>query len=106
MHSYINSNEHKIHFENAFDKLYQQRRRLFDIPEIDNLLDFSDGKNVCIVNSSENKNSFVYSFITKFCIDFCFDNNNSNNKKGNNQNNKTILIDAGSGNNLASIYLH
>ncbi|MGN6347811.1 MAG: hypothetical protein ACTHME_08925, partial [Candidatus Nitrosocosmicus sp.] len=39
----------------------------------------------------------------KFCIDFCFDNNN---EKGNIQNNKTILIDAGSGNDLASIYLY
>jgi hypothetical protein len=103
LYSYVNSNEHKIHFENAFDKLYQQRRKLFGIPEIDSLLSFPDSKNICIVNSLENNNNFVYSFIAKFCVDFCFDNDT---KKGNNQNNKTILIDAGSGNNLASIYLH
>ena len=52
MYSYINSIEHKIHFENAFDKLYQQKRKLFGIAEIDDHLNFSDRKNICIVNSS------------------------------------------------------
>jgi hypothetical protein len=103
LYSCVNYKEHKIHFKNAFDKLYQQKRKLFGIAAIDDRLNFSDGKNICIVNSSGNNNNFVYSFIAKFCIDFCFDNNN---EKGNKQNNKTILIDAGSGNNLASIYLH
>jgi hypothetical protein len=103
MYSYVNSKEHKIQFENAFDRLQEQKRKLFGIAEIDDRLNFTYRKNVCIVNSSENYNNFVYSFIAKFCVDFCFDNNN---EKGNRQYNKTILIDAGSGNNLASIYLH
>jgi hypothetical protein len=104
MYSYINPKEHKIHFEIAFDKLQEQKRKLFDIQDIDNLLNFSDKKNVCMVNNrSDENNSFLFSFIAKFCVDFCSD---TDIEKGNNQYNKTILIDAGSGNNLAHLYLH
>ncbi|MGN6628736.1 MAG: hypothetical protein ACTHKJ_02555 [Candidatus Nitrosocosmicus sp.] len=64
---------------------------------------FSDRKNICIGKSLDKSNSLLYSFITKFCVDFCFDKDI---EKGNRQNNKTILIDAGSGNNLGYIYIH
>ena len=104
MYSYLNSKEHKVRFVNAFDKLQEQKRKLFGIPEIDNLLHFSDKKNVCIVNRSANNNGFLCYFISKFCVDFCFDKDI---EKGDKQsNNKTILVDAGSGNNLSHIYLH
>ncbi|MGN6708305.1 MAG: hypothetical protein ACTHKF_03040 [Candidatus Nitrosocosmicus sp.] len=103
MYHYVNSNEHKIQFENAFDKLQEQKRKFFGIPEVDSLLNFSDRKNICIVNRTGKDNNLLYSFIAKFCVDFCFDNDIT---KGNIQNNKTILIDAGSGNNLGHIYLH
>jgi hypothetical protein len=104
MYTYVNSNEHKIHFQNAFDGLQEQRRKLFGIQDIDNLLSFSDRKNICISSRlDKNISSFLFSFIAKFCVDFCFIDDI---EKGNGQNNKTILIDAGSGNNLASIYLH
>src|ERR687885_272563 len=52
--------EHSIHFVNAFDKLQEQRRKLFNIPEIDNLLNFSDKKNVCIVNRGSKNTSYNF----------------------------------------------
>jgi hypothetical protein len=61
---------------------YVNKKESCLVSEIDDNLNFSDRKNVCIVNSSGNNNNFVYPFIAKFCIDFCFDNNN---EKGNNQ---------------------
>jgi hypothetical protein len=100
MHS--TAKELSIQFVSAFDKLQEQRRKLFGIPEIDNQLNFSDKKNICIVNK-EHKNTstnFLYSLFTQFCIDFCFSSkNNTLNKE-----HKTVLIDAGNGNNLG--YLH
>ena len=94
--------EHSIHFVNAFDKLQEQRRKLFEIEAIDNLLNFSDKKNICIVNRSfkTTNNNLLHYIITQFCIDYYFFSNKCNlNKK-----NKTILIDAGNGNNLG--YIH
>jgi hypothetical protein len=105
MYSYTKeTKEYPFHFVNAFDILQEQRRKLFSIQEIDNLLNFSDKKNICIVNRSSknnNNNNFLYSLFAQFCIDYyCFSS------KGNtsNKENKTILIDAGCGNNLA--YIH
>jgi hypothetical protein len=42
MHSISKSEHHAIQFVNAFDILKEQKRNLFGIPEIDNLLNFSD----------------------------------------------------------------
>ena len=99
---YISFKEHTIQFVSAFDKLQEQRRRkLFDIQDIDNQLNFLDRKNICIINRyfKKTSNNFLYSLFAQFCIDLCFSNNNNSNKE-----NKTILIDAGNGNNLA--YIH
>src|SRR3954447_16200619 len=99
---YLTTKEFSVQFINAFDKLQEQRRKLFNIPEIDNLLNYSDKKNICIVNreSKNANNNFLYSLFAQFCIEFYFfSKNNTCNKK-----NKTILIDAGNGNNLGYIY--
>lgn len=97
------SKEFSVQFVNAFDKLQEQRRKLFNMPEIDNLLNYSDKKNICIVNresKNANNNNFLYSLFAQFCFEFYFfSKNNTCNKK-----NKTILIDAGNGNNLG--YIH
>jgi len=75
MHSISKSEHHAIQFVNAFDILKEQKRNLFGIPEIDNLLNFSDKKNICIVNRSTKYNNFLYSLFTQFYIDFyCFSN--------------------------------
>ena len=106
---YSTSKEFSVQFVNAFDKLQEQRRKLFNMPEIDNLLNYSDKKNICIVNresknannnNNNNNNNFLYSLFAQFCFEFYFfSKNNTCNKK-----NKTILIDAGNGNNLG--YIH
>jgi len=102
---YSTTKEFSVQFANAFDKLQEQRRKLFNIPEIDNLLNYSDKKNICIVNresknANNNNNNFLYSLFAQFCFGFYFfSKNNTCNKK-----NKTILIDAGNGNNLG--YIH
>ena len=105
---YSTSKEFSVQFVNAFDKLQEQRRKLFNMPEIDNLLNYSDKKNICIVNresknannNNNNNNNFLYSLFAQFCFEFYFfSKNNACNKK-----NKTILIDAGNGNNLG--YTH
>src|SRR6476646_9256134 len=103
---YSTSKEFSVQFVNAFDKLQEQRRKLFNMPEIDNLLNYLDKKNICIVNresknaNNNNNNNFLYSLFAQFCFEFYFfSKNNTCNKK-----NKTILIDAGNGNNLG--YIH
>ena len=100
---YSTSKEFSVQFVNAFDKLQEQRRKLFNMPEIDNLLNYLDKKNICIVNresKNANNNNFLYSLFAQFCFEFYFfSKNNTCNKK-----NKTILIDAGNGNNLG--YIH
>src|SRR3954466_10761231 len=102
---YLTTKEFSVQFINAFDKLQEQRRKLFNIPEIDNLFNYSDKKNICIVNresknANNNNNNFLYSLFAQCCIEFYFfSKNNTCNKK-----NKTILIDAGNGNNLG--YIH
>src|SRR5919112_1609832 len=103
MYSYTKeTKEYPFHFVNAFDKLQEQRRKLFGIQEIDNLLNFSDRKNICIVNrSSKNNINLLYSLFAQFCIDYYYFSNKDNTS---NKENKTILIDAGNGNNLE--YMH
>ena len=60
---YSTTKEHSIRFVKVFDKLQEQRRKLFGMPEIDNILNFSDNKNICIVNKSfRNKNNFLLLF--------------------------------------------
>ncbi len=92
--------EYGIDFVNTFDELNEIKRKLFNIPDIDKFLSFSDKKNICIVNRT--KSFFLYSLITKICNNF----HNANDKNDNITSEKTILIDAGNGNNLGYIYLN
>jgi len=75
---YTSFKEHTIQFVSAFDKLQEQRRKLFDIQDIDNQLNFLDRKNICIINRSFKKtsNNFLYSHFVKLCIEFFFINYN------------------------------
>jgi hypothetical protein len=86
-------------FVNAFDELNERNRVLFNIPEIDRFLSFANKKNVClIINSSDSKTtSFLNSIITNVCTNYhteCSDKSK-----------RTVIIDAGNGNNLSRIYL-
>ncbi|MDN5846474.1 MAG: hypothetical protein L0H53_09400 [Candidatus Nitrosocosmicus sp.] len=92
----------KNNFVNAFDEFQDINRKLFDIPEIDSLLSFDNKKNICIVNynQSSQHNFFPYSLITNACID-----HHTNTKNFSSSVKKTILVDAGSGNNLGYVYL-
>ncbi len=69
------------------------RRKLFNIPSIDNFFYFQDKKNISIINRCK-ATYFLYHLVTKLCIEYAKDNEKS----------KTILIDGG-GNNLGYIYL-
>ena len=102
-YSYLNPKEYPIHFVTAFDKLKEQRRKLFGIEEIDNQLNFSDKKNICIVNSCSSGSNILYSLFAQFCVDFCgfSDDNNIDIQK---KQNKTILIDARNGSNLGHVH--
>lgn len=86
-------------FVNAFDELNDRNRKLFDIPEIDQFLSFENKKNVCIMINSPNSsaNSFLNSIITNACTNY--------HKEDNDKSKRTIMIDAGNGNNLGHIYL-
>jgi len=53
MYSHINSKEYPISVVNEFDSLKEQRRKLFDISEIDGLLSFENRKNLYIVSNGE-----------------------------------------------------
>ena len=77
---YSTTKEFPVQFVNAFDNLQEQRRKLFNIPEIDNLLNYSDKKNICIVNR-ESKNAiiiiiiiiiFYILFLRNFVLNFIF----------------------------------
>jgi hypothetical protein len=98
-------NQHVLNnnFIIAFDEFNDIRRKLFDIPEIDKFLFFSDKKNIYIQNQSQKRSNFLNRIIAKICIDYHIsekkDNEDRTLKK------KTILIDAGNGNNLGCIYL-
>jgi hypothetical protein len=94
--------DHPINFVNAFDEFKAINRKLFNIPNIDRFLSFSDKKNICIVNRSHQSISFLYSIITRICINY----HTTDKKSDNVEKNKTILIDAGNGNNLGYAYLN
>ena len=69
------------------------RRKLFNIPSIDNFFYFQGKKNISIINRCK-ATHFLYYLVAKLCIEYAKDN----------EKNKTILIDGG-GNNLGYIYL-
>jgi hypothetical protein len=92
-------------FTNAFDEFNDINRKLFEIPEIDKFLSFSNKKNICIQNQIHGNNNFLHHIIAKICISYhlAFDSRSCSNKS---KEKRTILIDAGNGNNLGSIYLN
>lgn len=112
--SYYRRHHHHQHqhvdsfFINAFDELNDMHRKLFEIPEIDKFLSFSNKKNICIQNQTPHHSNFLYYLITKVCINYhsynLSINSGNNNKKF--KDNRTILIDAGNGNNLGKLYLN
>jgi hypothetical protein len=57
---YTSFKEHAIQFVSAFDKLQEQRRKLFDIQDIDNQFNFLDRKNICIINRSFKKLVIIF----------------------------------------------
>lgn len=77
----------------AYDELIDNRRKLFNIPSIDNFFYFKDKKNISIINRCKTTH-FLYYLVAKLCIEYA----------KNNEKSKTILID-GDGNNLGYIYL-
>lgn len=108
------SRKYSIDFINAFDEFNQINRKLFDIDDIDKFLSFSDKKNICMVTKASKSNTFLYSIITKICIDYHTVNDKNNSYNYENYSNyknfklekkKTILVDAGNGNNLGYLYL-
>ena len=103
---YYRENNHHVdnNFCTAFDEFNDINRKLFEVPEIDKLISFSDKKNICIQNQSHQSSNFLNRVIAKICIDYhsckTSDKDNKVEKK------RTILIDAGSGNNLGCFYLN
>lgn len=95
-------------FANAFDEYNEINRKLFGIPEIDKFLSFKDERNVCIANNSSRKatSNFLHSMIVNICINFHLTKrNDSGGYSDLAEKKKTIIIDAGNGNNLGYIYL-
>ncbi|MDN5847424.1 MAG: hypothetical protein L0H53_14260 [Candidatus Nitrosocosmicus sp.] len=93
-------------FVNAFDEYKERNRKLFDVPDIDGYLSFEDKKNICIANNSSSNiaTNFLYSIIANACINYHLIDDKT--RPCNNYfENKTILIDAGNGNNLGYLYL-
>ncbi|MBA3749328.1 MAG: hypothetical protein H0X03_00235 [Nitrosopumilus sp.] len=84
---------HFNNFVSAYEELIDNRRKLFNIPPIDNFFCFQDKKNISIINRCKTTH-FLYYLVTKLCIEY----------SKNNEKNKTILIDGG-GNNLGYLYL-
>ena len=103
---YYRENNHHIdnNFCTAFDEFNDINRKLFEVPEIDKLMSFSDKKNICIQNQSHQSSNFLNRVIAKICIDYhsCKISDKDNKV----ENKRTILIDAGSGNNLGCFYLN
>jgi hypothetical protein len=103
---YYRENNHHIdnNFCTAFDEFNDINRKLFEVPEIDKLISFSDKKNICIQNQSHQSSNFLNRVIAKICIDYhsCKISDKDNKV----ENKRTILIDAGSGNNLGCFYLN
>ena len=87
------TSQHINKFVNAYDELIDNRRKLFNIPSIDNFFYFQGEKNIRIINRCKTTH-MLYHLVTKLCIEYA----------KNNEKNKTILIDGG-GNNLGYIYL-
>jgi hypothetical protein len=104
--SYYRENNHSVdnNFCTAFDEFNDINRKLFEVPEIDKRISFSDKKNICIQNQSHQSCNLLNHIIAKICIDYhsckTSDGDNKVEKK------RTILIDAGSGNNLGHLYLN
>lgn len=96
----------KNNFANAFDEYNERKRKLFDIPEVDQYLSFEDKKNIFIVNKSSSNISgnFLYSIIANACINYHLIDDKTRHCN-NYVENKTILIDTGNGNNLGHLYL-
>jgi hypothetical protein len=96
-------------FVNAFDEFNEINRKLFGIPEIDELLSFKDRRNICIVNNSLSKTTadFLRSIIVKICTNFHLIKKNDSDSSSSNPTEKkiTFIVDAGNGNNLGAIYL-
>jgi hypothetical protein len=80
-------------FVSAYEELIDNRRKLFNIPPIDNFFYLKDEKNISIINRCKTTH-FLYCLVTKLCIEY----------SKNDEKNKTILIDGG-GNNLGYLYL-
>ena len=103
---YYLENNHNIdnNFCTAFDEFNDINRKLFEVPEIDKLLSFADRKNICIQNQSHQSSNFLNSIIARICIDYhsC----KTNDKDNKVEKKTTILIDAGSGNNLGCLYIN
>lgn len=103
---YYRENNYNVdnNFCTAFDEFNDINRKLFEVPEVDKLISFSDKKNICIQNQSHQSSNFLNRVIAKICIDYhackTSDKDNKVEKK------ITILIDAGSGNNLGCLYLN
>jgi len=92
-------------FVNALDEFNEINRKLFDIPEIDRLLSFSSKKNVCVITKTTQSNAFLNSMVANACINY-HTTNDTNHDNEKTRKNKTILVDAGNGNNLGHIYLN
>jgi hypothetical protein len=103
---YYLENNHNVdnNFCTAFDEFNDINRKLFEVPEIDKLLSFADRKNICIQNQSHQSSNFLNSIIARICIDYhsC----KTNDKDNKVEKKTTILIDAGSGNNLGCLYIN
>ena len=104
--SYCLENNYNVdnNFCTAFDEFNDINRKLFGVPEIDKLLSFSDKKNICIQNQSRQSSNFLNRVIARICIDYhsC----KTNDKDNKVEKKTTILIDAGSGNNLGCLYIN
>lgn len=87
-------------FVNAFEEFNERNRKLFNVPKIDECLSFENKKNVCLIlNSSKSSaTSFLHSIITNACVNYHTTDNDNSQKR-------TIMIDAGNGNNFGQIYL-
>ncbi len=96
---------HPVSFANALEEYKARNRELFGIKEIDRLLSFSEKKNICIVDKLYPKSSFICSIVAQFCIDYCRDIDRNKEEEEEEEENKTILIDAGNGNNLGYVYI-
>lgn len=92
-----------IKFCSALEEFNKLNRKLFDISYIDRFLSFSDKSNICFLNKSFKGKDFLYYIISKICIDH---HTVITDKDNDMENKRTILIDAGNGNNLGHIHFN